>query len=446
MNSLKYLKIIIKDELKAIRDQFRESKVLLIAFITCLIGILVYLQPFHDNHISIATSYKDSDWYNFGKASADYLAKKGLTTAVDTTDGAIENINRLHDPKDPVNAAFTYGAALDENQTKGIASLGSVSYDPVWIFYNKKNIKQLDNLHELARYRVAMGPINSGSYAISKKLLSIVDIDVQNNEHFIPDSFRNSEARFLAGGADVFMLVSTVQDPIIQSLMVNPDVGLYSFANAAAFEKKFNSFEALKLPAGSINIYKNIPARDISLIATTTSLVIKEDMHPDLQLALLMAVKELNRNSVNLFFAKRNEFPTYMDPRIPISPIAAKFYDYGPPHAMRYLPFWLAGFIDRAWLLLLTLVAVFYPLSKLNLHIRKLRFVVNERPHYEELLEIDKLMSLKKLSEGEKLEILERLESINRSAVEADVPVGQEAHYFELLNAIYLLRRKLEIN
>ena len=74
-----------------------------------------------------------------------------------------------------------------------------------------------------------------------------------------------------------------------------------------------------------------------------------------------MTIRGMNRSSVQLFFAGRNEFPSYVDPLVPLSPVASKFYDYGPPPATRYLPFWIAGFVDRAWVLLLTLAAISHP-------------------------------------------------------------------------------------
>jgi len=446
MSLFSYTKVVIRDEIKAIRDQFRESKGLLVAFILCLAAIVVHLDPFPDRHVYIGSSYPNSDWYNFAERASRYLTEKGLDGQVVATDGAVDNVKRLMDPNDPVNAAFSYGIALDDEQRKEVASLGSVSYEPIWIFYNKKKIQSLNDLHTLAGLRVGLGPLQSGSYVISKKLLALYDIKVESNKNFIPDAFLDTEKRFIDGEVDAFITVSSILDPIVQRLMRDPNVGLYDFKNASAFEKKFNSFESVKLPAGSVNIYPQIPANDVNLVATTTSVVVKKNMHPDLQLALLMAMKEMNRNSDHLFFAKRDEFPAYMDPRVPISPVASKFYDYGPPQVMRYLPFWIAGFIDRAWVLLLTLVAIFYPLSKLNLHIRKLRFVVHERPHYEELLEIDSLLSSKKLSDEEKAEVYKRLDSINEHAIKSGVPIGEEPHYFELLNSIYLLRRKTEIN
>ena len=193
----------------------------------------------------------------------------------------------------------------------------------------------------------------------------------------------------------------------------------------------------------SIDINESIPKKDINLLGTTTSLVVKKTMHPDLQLAILMAAKDASRNSTNLFFAKRDEFPAYRDPLIPISPVAERFYDYGPPHAMRYLPYWLAGFIDRAWLLILTIFAVFYPLSKLNIHFRKFRFNLKEIPHYKELLKIERRLQGAPLSAEEKEEMLKRLDEINAQAIHAGVPVCEEAAYFNFLNAIFLLKVKI---
>lgn len=446
MNLHHYIKNVIKDELTAIKDQFIESKFIFLAFVICLVGILTYLQPFPDRHIHIATSYPNSDWYQAGEFASEYLNEKGLDSTVVATDGAVDNVNQLIDPNNPINAAFTYGIALNDKQRSEIVSLGSLSYEPIWIFYRKDRITQLRGLNDLASYRVGLGPTDSGSYAISKILMSIYGIDIHDDRHFFPNAFLNTERNLLDGKLDAMVLVSTVRDPIIQKLMRTPGIELFNFSNADGFQKNFNSFESVRLPAGSLSIYPQIPAHDVSLVATTTSMVVKKNMHPDLQLALLMAAKEANRNSTSLFFAQRNEFPAYMDPLVPISPVASKFYDYGPPQVMRHLPFWIAGFIDRAWLLLLTLFAVFYPLSKLNLHIRKLRFIVHERPHYEELLEIDALLSKKKLTEEEKLHLTQRLDHINAAACNAGVPIGEETHYFELLNSIYLLRRKIEIN
>jgi len=443
MSLWSYVVSVVRAELRAIADQARESKVLLVAFLACLVGIVAYLDPFPEREVHFASAFQGSDWHQFGEMAVGYLRTKGLGGSVVVTTGAAENVDRLVDPADKVNAAFAYGMALTDAQRKEVVSLGSISYDPIWIFYRKDRIAHLDDLHDLVGRRVGIGPPRSGTYAIARQLFAAYGIDLARDGSFVPDGFPEGARNFLEGRLDALIMVASIQDPIVQKLVRSEGVELHSFGNASAFEKRYNSLEKLVLPAGSLAIYPPVPARDVSLVATTTSLAVKKSMHPDLQLALLMTIKEMNRSSVQLFFAGRNEFPSYVDPLVPLSPVASKFYDYGPPPVMRYLPFWIAGFVDRAWVLLLTLVAVFYPLSKLNLHLRNLRFLVQERPHYEELLEIEGILSSRKPSDEEKVELLKRLDEINRHAIRAGVPVGEESHYFELLNSIHLLRGKI---
>ena len=446
MSLWRYLVLVVRDEFRAIGEQARESKLLLVAFLACLTGIVVYLDPFPDRNIVIATAHAGSDWEQFGELAVKNLKAKGLDGRIVETVGAAENLDRLMDPKDPVNVAFAYGLAVEDAQRPEIASLGSVSYDPIWIFHRTDRVEVLGGLEDLADLRVALGPPRSGSYVIARKLLARFGVDVAARANFVPGPFAAGEKRLLAGEVDVLIMVASVGDSIVQRLMRAKGIALHDFRNAAAFQKQFNSFEALRLPTGSLELHPPVPARDVSLVATTTSVVVKRSMHPDLQLAMLMSIREMNRNASDLFFARRDEFPAYVDPLVPISPVASKFYDFGPPAIIRYLPFWIAGFFDRAWVLLITLVAVFYPLSKLNLQVRKLRFVIHERPHYEDLLAIDELLLSRKLSPEEKLDVGRRLDEINRHALHAGVPAGEESHYFELLNSISLLRQKLAAN
>ena len=446
MRTFKYLSIVIKDELNAIREEFYESKLIVIAFICALFFLIFYLGPFPKKHIYFATSYPGSDWQTIAENTSSVLKEKGLDVTVIDTDGAIDNVIRLNDPDNEANTAFTFGAALDKNQTNGIYSLGSVIYEPIWIFYNKNKIRTLNSIKDLSGYKVGLGPAKSGSYVIAKKLLSDFGVDINTNSNFISSSFLDINDQFLKGKLDAIVIVSAYQDTLIQNLMKHPGVALHNFSNALSYAKKYSYLEAVSLPAGSIDLPNQIPSKDIELIATTASLVVRKDMHPDLQLALLMAAKDVMRNSTSLFFAKRNEFPAYVDPLIPISPVAQRFYDYGPPHAARYFPYWLAGFIDRAWLLLLALVAIFYPLSKLNLHLRKFRFVIKEHPHYVELLKMEQCLCERKLSETEKQEFLDQLNRMNKHAIKNGVPIGEEADYFNFLNAINLMRIKIERN
>ena len=444
MNTLSYMKHVIHDELRAIKEGIKEAKLLTIAFVLVLIGLLFYLRPFPDRHIYFLSYYPNSDWSMLAESSAKILNANGLQIEVIHTEGAIDNVTRLEDPKDSANAAFTYGAALDGDEIGGIYLLGSLGYEPIWILYNKNKTGEIKTLSELSRYKVGLGPSKSGSYRIAKMIFKVMNINISDNPNFQSDSMINNQAKLKSGELDAVIFVSTIQDSITQDLLKSPNVAIFDFKNAPAFAKQFNSFVTLTLPADSISINQQIPQKDAILLATTTSLVVKRSMHPDLQLAILMSARDNNRSSQDLFFARRDEFPAYLDPSIPISPVAEHFYDYGPPHAMRYLPYWLAGFMDRAWLLFLTIFAIFYPLSKLNARFRKFRFTLKTIPHYKELLKIERELQNNQLSSLEKQQMLERLDAINTSVIRNEIPICEESAYFFFLNAISLLKRKIQ--
>ena len=446
MKTFDYLGLVLKHELIAIKESLVELRIAAIVILLFLGGVIIYLKPFPFSGITIATSYKGGDWYQFGEGAITPLKERGIHVDVVATNGTIENVEALIDPKSEVNAGFVYAAALSESQQKQLYSLGSVSYDPVWIFYRNGLTSKVLSIQDLAKFRVALAPKKSGSYILTKKLFEANGVDIERNSNFVSSSWEESRANFLSGKADVYIFIATMLDPLVEELIHSPDMTLYSMPNALAYQKKFNYLDAVTIPAGSIDIEKKLPAQDISLIATTTSLAVRRDLHPALQLALLMSSKQIIQDSSRLFFSKRNEFPAYVDPSIPISPMARNYYNYGPPKGTEYLPYWLVVFIDRFWFVVLAAFAVIYPLSKLNLHLRRFRFIIRERTHYAMLLNMEQEITGKKLSSEEKEKLLNKLEEINKQAILHFVPVGEEPDYFLFVNALQLLRNKIERN
>lgn len=444
MNAIRYLKSVVADEFSAIVLFYRESKQLVFLALICLLLIVFFLAPFPDRSVNFLTAHTGSDWYRYAEKGSRYLESQGLKVDVWTTQGSVENLEKLSDPTSSANAGFVYGMNVIKKQRAEIQSLGSVDYQPVWIFYRKDKIGNIEDLHDLAKFRVALPPLPSGSYAISKYLFKQYHIDITSHSNFIPDESVKSVNKLLANEVDALIVITTVEEPVIQKLLRDPNITLLNFKYAAGFATKHDSFEMVTLPAGSIEISPPIPAHDTNLVATTTSLVVKKTMHPDTQLALLIATREMSRNSRSLFFEKRLEFPAYIDPQIPISPVAAKFYDSGPPTLSHYVPIWLAGFLSRAWVFVLTLFAIIYPLTKINLRIRKFQFILRERPHYEELLKIEHRLTRTNLTAAEYAEFLVTLDKINADAIKHGVPIGKEESYFSLLGSINLLRLKIE--
>ena len=446
MKTFNYLGLVLKHEFIAIKESLVELRKIAIVILLIIGGVIIYLKPFPFTGITIATSYKGGDWYQFGESAISLLKERGINLEVVATSGTIENAEELNDPKSKVNAGFVYAAALSKDQQRELYSLGSISYDPVWIFYRNELANKITTIQDLSKYRVSLPPKKSGSYILTKKLFEANGIDIDSNPHFVSSSWEDLRANILSDKADVYIFITTIIDPLVEELIHSPKMTLFNFPSALAYQRKFNYLDAVIIPAGSINIEKKLPVRDISLIATTTTLAVRKDLHPSLQLALLVTSKQVIQDSSRLFFSKRNEFPDYFDPSIHISPIARNYYNYGPPKTTEYLPYWLVVFINRFWFVLIVAFAIIYPLSKLNFHLRRFRFIIRERTHYEMLLNMEKEITGKKLSSEEKEKLLKKLDMINKQALQHFVPVGEEADYFLFVNALQLLRNKIERN
>jgi TRAP-type uncharacterized transport system substrate-binding protein len=83
----------------------------------------------------MATAGEGGSYQMLGKKYVEYFAKKGVTLELVTSAGSQENIARLSDRKDPVQAAFVQAGVYNPSGIAGIVSFGSVAYEPIWFFY-----------------------------------------------------------------------------------------------------------------------------------------------------------------------------------------------------------------------------------------------------------------------------------------------------------------------
>ena len=97
-------------------------------------------------------------------------------------------------------------------------------------------------------------------------------------------------------------------------------------------------------------------------MAATASLLVREDTHPALQQLLVQAARRIH--SEPNWFQDKGEYPKAQTGDHPLSPEAQRFYASGEPLLQRHLPFGYANLIDRMWVVLLSIVAVLIPLSR----------------------------------------------------------------------------------
>jgi hypothetical protein len=146
----------------------------------------------------------------------------------------------------------------------------------------------------------------------------------------------------------------------VKALLHTPGIRLMNIPMAEAFTRIFPGLVRLVLPQGVFDIKGNIPPNDVTLLATTNRLLIRDDLHPEIVQLLLRTVSEVHGKQD--IFQRAGEFPTQTDPEYPMAASAVDYYKNGPSFLQRHLPLWLGVHVQRAIAVLVTAIAIGIPL------------------------------------------------------------------------------------
>lgn len=350
----------LKAGLLSLRDLFATAWwVILVAGLGFWVAFQ-FVQPAPPTRIVITTGGESGAYYHYAQRYAAILARDGITLEVRTSAGSLENVERLE--KGEAQVGFVQGGAVapreEGAEESALRSLGSMYYEPVWVFY--RSAKRLDRLTDLQGKRIAIGQEGSGVRQLALQLLAANEI--KDAEKLLPQSGLAAAEALQQGRIDAAFIIAAESAPVVQVLLRSPGVKVMNFALADAYTRLFPFLTRLTMPHGVADLVRDYPPEDIKLLAPTANLVIREDLHPALQSLLLQAASEIHGKSG--FFQSAGEFPSYKDAMLPLSPDAARYFKSGPPFLQRYLPFWLAVLVDRLIVLLIPFFALLIPLVK----------------------------------------------------------------------------------
>ena len=431
----------IKAGLLSLRDLFATAWWI---FLIVGIGFAVayqFVQPAPPKRIVITTGGESGAYYQFAQRYAAILARDGITLEVKSSAGSLENLDRLK--ADEAQVGFVQGGVMppkedpDAEDDSGLLSLGSLFYEPVWVFYRGE--RDLSRLTELRGKRIAIGQEGSGVRQLAQQLLAANEIEA--GEQLVPLSGLTAAEELQQGRIDAAFIIGSESAPVVQVLLRSPGIRLMSFAQSGAYQRRFPFLTKLTFPQGVADLVRDFPPNDIKVLAPTANLIVRDDLHPALQSLLLQAASEVHGKSG--FFQDQGEFPSYKDQMLPLSPDAARYFKSGPSFLQRYLPFWLAVLVDRLIVLLLPVVALLIPLLKVAPAIYTWRVRSKVFRCYGELkfLEDD----LKNHFDRAKLaEYRSRLDALEDEAVQLHVPLGFTDLVYTLREHVNLVRGILD--
>lgn len=410
------------------------------AIVIAILGFAVayqFVAPAPPRNISIGTGPLESAYYAFGKKYSELFAKESIELQVKTTAGSAENLTLLEADSDGVDIAFVQGGMGALANTEKLVSLGSLYYEPLWIFHQKD--LDLNRLSDLKGRRIAVGEEGSGTKILAMQLLELNGITA-NNTQLLSYGSEQAAENLLNGGIDVAFFVTTHRSSYFERLLKSKSIKIMGLERAEAYALRYHYLHVLKLPEGVIDFEANIPSRDLTLVAPTTQMVARSDFHPALIDLFIQTAEKVHKSGGG--FERRGEFPApkYLD--FESSPEAKRYYQSGPSFLQRYLPFWVANFLNRMKIMLLPLVALLFPLFKLMPPIYRWRMRSRIYRWYSELETVDPEMHKKDLTANLD-EYLIMLDNLEEKVSNISVPSAYSEELYSLRLHIDMLRNKL---
>lgn len=394
-----------------------------------------FIQPAPPRQLALAAGAPGGAYHAYAQRYREILAREGISVEILDTAGSVENLELLAAGRAAVG--FVQGGVAPPPGAAQLTSLGSLYYEPLWLFHRAD--LQLDRLPDLRGLRVAVGREGSGTRALALQLLAENALGPADAE-LRPLAGVEAAAALRAGEIDALFLVAAPSAELVAALLRQPGVGLASLERADAYALRHRYLSTQLLPEGAVDLAQNIPPRPVRLLAPAAGLVANPELHPALVDLLLLAAREVH--GPGGWFERWGEFPTSDFRAFPLNAEAERFYQYGPPLLQRVLPFWAASLVDRLKVMLLPLLVLLLPLFKLMPPIYGWRMRARIYRWYRDLELVDERLDAAPDGATRDAALVE-LDRIEQEARRVDVPLSFAGQLYHLRQHIEFVRKRL---
>ncbi|MBP1775693.1 MAG: C4-dicarboxylate transporter substrate-binding protein [candidate division NC10 bacterium] len=401
----------------------------------CLWISFQFIEPIPPRQIVLASGPESSLYHGHAQRYKESLARHGVTVIERITEGAGENLRLLGDPSSGVDIGFVQGGQAGTPEAKGVVMLASLYYQPLWIFVRRG--ERIDSLAALAGKTIGMGMPGSGTNTLGAPLLAANGV-TESNAKLVRIPTDRTRLAVQTGEIDVALIVGGVRTPAVTEALTAPTLELVSLAHADAYPQRYPYLSRRTLYTGAISFVPTVPSRDVALITTEAMLAARDTVHPAIVNLLLETIRDEHDDQG--YFRTPGEFPNVDQVDLPVSLDAVRHKRFGPSHLYRYLPFWVAAFVERFIIIVLPLLVVVVPV------VQRLPQFLNWRARsriyrwYGELTLLEREVELKRgtLPIEKWLADLDRIE---RAAEHIKTPASFASESYTLREHINLVRR-----
>jgi len=425
--------------------QLASRPAILVSVLTGLIAALFagiwFILPQPPQTLTIATGFPDGLYSQFANHLKTELAKEKITLQIRNTGGSVDNLALINDPNSGIDLAIVQSGVGDPVKYPELLSLAGIFYEPLWVWYRQpaftKEGGALTQLSQLQGKRISIGNDGSGTQILSNAILKLNEInaDLVKLEKLKPDE---AIEKLQKGELDVAFIVAAGEAPILKKFYRIPGIRLMNFDQAEAYTRVLPYLDRIDIPRGIISIAHDQPKQDIRTIASTATLVARNDINPATVSLLLGTSYDILRNYSRL--QKPGQFPSSKGLDFPMDMDAEIFLRDGPSFFYRHLPFWGAVWVERFIKILIPLLIVLIPVFTYLPAIFNLSLKVKLSRLYKILKNIEKRSNSPDnylLLHTELLNLEKRIQQIKVSAMQSKEVYDLKAH-------VALVRHQLE--
>ena len=273
--------------------------------VLAVVGAAVWMaltvgNPFPPHTVIMATGPEGSADHEFGARYREVLRRSGFDLRVIRTQGGVENLARLRDPRSGVKVAFLESGLTSPEQSPDLVSLGTVSLEPLWLVLPRSGAGRARPdqapapCPKLKGKRISIEPEGSATRVLARRLLALNG--VADTSVVLLGLPTGAKRRGAAAGrdrrgrdADLLAVARGAEAP-----------GRRRHRAPGAIPAPTRTSRCSPActrscsPAGVADLARNIPPQDVTLLAVEASLVVRKDLHPALQYLLLQAAAEIH--------------------------------------------------------------------------------------------------------------------------------------------------------
>lgn len=411
---------------------------LTIIFVIC-VAVFTFFNSAAPTTITIASGPPGSIFERHAQKYKEILAREGVRVIILPSEGSTDNLHKLAERNGEADVGFVQGGFEPGLDTSHLMSLGSISYQPLLVFYHGETRTLIS---DFAGDTLNIGAPGSGTHTLALAILEENGITPGGDTALAMQDSQQPVRDLLENRIDaLFLMGDTASVELMRKLVQTPGINIFNFTQADGYTRRIKYLNKLVLPEGSLDLGKNIPVNDLYLLAPTVELVARENLHPALSDVLLEAAREVHGTAG--LFRKKGEFPAPLSQEFRISPDATRYYASGKSFLYRNFPFWVASLINRVLAVLVPIALLLIPGLRIAPMVYRWRIQSRIYPWYKALLELERDAFGAPVDMAKREKLLLQLDHIEDKVNHIKIPASFGDLFYGLRGHIGFVRSRL---